>query len=87
MQRDLEGADHVEYSIKLEQCWKLHQGSKALLRTCPNEKNRLDSYLRSHELDEALPPILRTNTKTTRNVQNDFESITIDYYLLNYLQQ
>ena len=87
MQRDLEGAEHVEYSIKLEQCWKLHQGSKALLRTCPNEKNRLDSYLRSHELDEALPPILRTNTKTTRNVQNDFESITIDYYLLNYLQQ
>ena len=61
--------------------------TKALLRTCPNEKNRLDSYLRSHEVDKALPPILRTNTKTTRNVQNDFESITIDYYLLNYLQQ
>ena len=87
MLRDLEGADQVEYTIKFEQCWKLHQGSKALLRTCPNEKNRLDSYPRSHEVDKALPPILRTNTKTTRNVQNDFESITIDYYLLNYLQQ
>ena len=84
MLRDLEGADQVEYTIKFEQC---HQGSKALLRTCPNEKNRLDSYLRSHEVDKALPPILRANTKTTRKVQNDFESITIDYYLLNYLQQ
>ena len=52
MQRDLQGAEHVEYSIKLEQCWKLHQGSKALLRTCPNEKNKLDSYLRSHEVDK-----------------------------------